>query len=256
MHFVENWAWLVTWQTYVIYSNWILQGFCLQLTLNCHLGDRFYFSHFRPPPFKMYRDPGLNSPEFFVTKILSYQVRRAPRIWSLVALFCFSWRGGPVPPFPVPCWNALYAASSWILSRESAYAASSKDMFILSLFTQLAWISSAWVIFGALSNWAKDVIPSFVPPLYPALEILPLLAFCDKGFEVFLWFFVSCDTYCFEKGIACSFNFLGCLFLHSLKLLSHRWSDDDDLVKCLWLAFKYKFILKSHILCPKWYPFL
>ena len=114
--------------------------------------------------------------------IRSSPSRCAPRIWSLVALFCFSWRDGPVPPFPLPYWNALYSASSWILSRESAYVASSNDMFILSLFTQLAWISSAWFIFDALSNCAKDVIPTFVLPLDPALEILPLLAFCDKAF--------------------------------------------------------------------------
>ena len=50
MYFVQNWAWLVTWQTYVIYSTWILQSFCLQLTLNIYLGDSFYFSYFRPPP--------------------------------------------------------------------------------------------------------------------------------------------------------------------------------------------------------------
>ena len=56
-----------------------------------------------------------------------------------------------------------------------------------------------WCTFKLSERW---VIPSFVPPLYPPLEILPLLAFCDKGFEVFLWFFVSCDTYCLEQGIA------------------------------------------------------
>ena len=52
MYSAENWAWLVTWQTYVKYSNWILQSFCLQLTLNCNLGDSFHFFHFRPPPSK------------------------------------------------------------------------------------------------------------------------------------------------------------------------------------------------------------
>ena len=38
-----------------------------------------------------------------------------------------------------------------------------------------------WCTFK-LHESTKDVIPSFVPPLDPALEILPLLAFCDKVF--------------------------------------------------------------------------
>ena len=59
MHFVQNWAWLVTWSKYAIYSTLILDGFCSQLTLHRYLWYKavisFILDHLLPPPSNIQR---------------------------------------------------------------------------------------------------------------------------------------------------------------------------------------------------------
>ena len=60
--------------------------FCLQLTLNCHLGDSFHFSYFRTHSLKMYRDPGLNSPEqILFIHGANPKSTPFPLTWSIIA---------------------------------------------------------------------------------------------------------------------------------------------------------------------------